>query len=132
MGLFKGLFTRQKIYGTLTTTTGAYEGDLVDGKPHGRGVFLFNDGGRYEGDFVKGIFAGKGVMDYTVPTPGYRYEGDFVNGNRHGKGAYTFPSGNRYEGDFFNNEIHGYGTLYGPDGSVIQKGQWSRYQFVGG
>ena len=68
MGLFEGLFTKQKIYGTLTTTTGAYEGDLVDGEPHGRASFL-DDRSRYEGDFVKGIFAGKGVMDYTVPIP---------------------------------------------------------------
>lgn len=131
MGLFRSLFSKQKTYGTITTTNGMYEGELVNGRPHGRGVFLFNDGGRYEGDFVKGIISGKGAMDYTIPSSGYHYEGDFVNGNRHGKGVYTFPSGNRYEGDFFNNEIHGNGVLYGPDGSVIQKGRWLHYQFAG-
>ncbi len=118
-------------YGILETTKGIYEGDLVNGEPHGQGVFSFNDGGRYEGSFVKGAFTGKGKMTYTFPTSGYRYEGDFVNGNRHGKGVYTFPSGIRYEGNFADNDIHGYGTKYAPDGSVIQKGRWNHHKFVG-
>ncbi len=120
-----------KSYGTLGTTEGTYEGDLVNGKPHGKGVLSFNDGGRYEGSFVKGMITGKGIMIYTVPSSGYRYEGDFVNGNRHGRGVYAFPSGNRYEGEFAVNEIHGYGTMYSPDGSVSQKGRWAHYRFIG-
>ena len=104
---------------------------MVNGKPHGKGVFCFHDGGRYEGDFVRGGFSGKGIMTYTFPTAGYRYEGDFVNGKRHGKGVYTFPSGKRYEGEFVDNDIHGYGTMYAEDGSVEQKGRWNHYRFVG-
>lgn len=132
MGLFDWLFGKQEpIYGTITTTNGQYEGYLVNGKPHGQGVFLFNDGGRYEGQFVKGKMQGRGVMDYTVPSTGYRYEGEFVNGNRHGQGVYTFPSGNYYVGEFTNNEIHGKGILYDEDGKPIQIGRWEHYRYIG-
>ncbi len=130
MGFFD-LFAGKKEYGVLTTSNGSYEGEIVKGKPHGKGSFSFHDGSSYKGDFVKGAFTGKGIMIYTVPTSGYKYEGDFVAGNRHGKGTYTFPSGNCYVGDFVDNDIHGYGTMHGPDGAILQKGRWVHYRFVG-
>lgn len=131
MGLLGSKFGGKKSYGSLSTNKGTYEGELVNNKPHGKGVFRFNDGGMYKGDFVRGEFTGKGVMTYTFPTRGYRYEGDFVHGQRHGKGVYTFPSGKRYQGEFVDNDIHGYGTMYDEDGSVAQKGRWHHYTFVG-
>lgn len=130
MGFFDSIFRSAKSYGSLETSEGTYEGDLVNDKPHGKGVFSFNDGGRYEGDFVKGAFSGKGVMTYTFPTDGYRYEGEFANGKRQGKGVYIFPSGKRYEGDFADNDIHGSGTMYAEDGSVAQQGRWHHHNFV--
>ncbi len=33
-------------YETLETTEGVYEGDIVNGKPHGKGVFSFHEGSR--------------------------------------------------------------------------------------
>ena len=56
MGLFDSIFRSTKSYGNLSTTEGTYEGDLVNDKPHGKGVFSFNDGGRYERflPFLKG------------------------------------------------------------------------------
>lgn len=114
----------------LTTSTGVYEGELVNGLPHGKGIFYFNDGGRYEGDFLKGTFTGKGKMIYTFPSEGYYYEGDFVNGLRNGQGVYKFPSGTRYEGGFVNNEFHGYGMLCDESENVLKVGQWSHNNFV--
>ena len=34
---------------------GHHEGDLVNGKPHGKGIFFWPGGVRYEGDFVNGV-----------------------------------------------------------------------------
>jgi len=133
MGLFDCFFGKKEVvYGNITTTNGRYEGDLVNGRPHGKGTFFFNDGGRYKGEFVKGVMQGKGIMEYTFPSTGYHYEGDIVSGNRHGKGTYTFPSGNYYVGAFTDNEIHGAGTLYDAAGKVIQTGRWEHYRFIGG
>jgi hypothetical protein len=117
--------------GSITTIEGLYEGELINSKPNGKGVFKFNDGGRYEGDFVDGKFTGKGVMLYTFPSSGYRYEGDFVDGNRHGKGVYTFPSGKKYIGDFVDNDIHGFGEMFDENGKLIEKGRWNHFKYVG-
>ena len=38
-----------------------YEGHVVNGKPHGKGILYRADGDRYEGDFVDGKRTGKGT-----------------------------------------------------------------------
>lgn len=58
-----------------------YEGDFVNEKRHGKGIYCFSGGGHYEGDFVDGKFNGKGVMVYKDR----RYEGDFADGKFRGK-----------------------------------------------
>jgi hypothetical protein len=52
-----------------------YEGEWVDGKMQGRGVYFYGDGSVYDGMWVAGKMQGKGVFCY--------------------------PNGNRYEGEFF-------------------------------
>jgi hypothetical protein len=39
-----------------------YTGDRLDGKPHGQGVWVLQDGRTYTGSFVRGIVEGYGVM----------------------------------------------------------------------
>ena len=53
--------TATKTAPKATTTKGRiqyehsyYEGDLVDGIQHGKGVYVWDDGTRYEGDFFEG------------------------------------------------------------------------------
>jgi hypothetical protein len=61
---------------TYTYTNGKYEGDFVNGKPHGRGIFYLANGDKYEGDFVKGKFTGRGTFTCSN---GKQFTGNFEN-----------------------------------------------------
>ena len=39
---------------------GSYEGQTVDGIPHGKGRMTYKDGSYYDGDWSNGIMHGKG------------------------------------------------------------------------
>jgi hypothetical protein len=73
-------------------------GDLVDGRPHGRGVWTYRSGARYEGEFQKG--------------------------KREGKGNYLYATGRRYEGDFHDDRIEGTGTWFAKDGGIQYQGRF--------
>jgi hypothetical protein len=99
---------------TLTLEGGLrYQGDVVNGRPHGRGVLEWPEDGpwrnekRYEGEFFEGNRHGRGVMTYRN---GNRYEGDFAGGRFWGKGTYIFLGGSRYEGDFVKSAMSGRGV----------------------
>ena len=118
----------------------SYDGDLLHGKPHGRGVLACpysedNDDkpyqytARYEGDFRDGKPHGRGVL-YVFTHPLYqatnfvkRYEGDFRDGKPHGSGVERKPCGTRYEGEWRHGHPHGWGVLTNPDGSHVE-GEW--------
>jgi hypothetical protein len=55
---------------------GIYEGDLVDGKAHGKGKMTYTDGMVFEGTYVNDLADGKGKMYFD----GKVYEVVFVNG----------------------------------------------------
>ncbi len=95
---------------------GSYEGEMKNGKPHGKGINTDSKGNRYEGDFVDGKPHGKGI---NTNSKGNRYEGDFVDGKPHGKGIHTDSKGNRYEGDFVDGKPHGKGIHTSADGGKI-------------
>ena len=59
------------------------------------------DGDVYEGDWVDDKRTGKGIYKFKS---GNVYEGDFVDGKITGKGIYKFKSGNVYEGDFVDDK----------------------------
>lgn len=58
----------QKItLGSCTTRDGGqYKGEMVSGKPNGKGNTVFANGDTYEGEYVKGRREGYGI--YTFPT----------------------------------------------------------------
>ena len=62
----------------------------------------------YQGDFVDGKSTGKGIYTWAN---GDKYKGDWVNGNRTGKGSFNWVSGNKYVGDFLDNMTNGKGIL---------------------
>ena len=107
--------------------TEIYEGDFIEGKRTGKGVFIHKGGDCYYGDSVEGISHGKGIYIWT---DGERYEGDFVNGQLTGKGVFFYKNGERYEGDFVNGCKEGYGTMYYPDGRY-DTGRWHDDNFMG-
>jgi len=89
---------------------GKFEGTMQQGKPNGKGTYLFGFSSKFAGD---------------------RYEGDWVDGKKTGKGVYTWARGTRYEGAFLNDMMHGYGTYYASNGSVLYKGRWENNNFTG-
>ena len=90
--------TATKTAPKATTTKGRiqyehsyYEGDLVDGIQHGKGVYVWDNGTRYEGDFFEGNITGRGICYYTN---GNRFEGCWKNGIRNGEGTfYEYDAG---------------------------------------
>ena len=67
-----------------------YEGDWVNGKPHGYGKEESNDEGTrfiHEGYWVDGKWHGKGREIFDLYGEFYEiYEGNWVNGRRHARG----------------------------------------------
>ena len=125
--------------GTERAQDGIYEGDFVNGKRHGKGVFTRNDGTRYEGGFTDNLMSGYGKISYSN---GARFEGEALNGNLK-QGVLRFADGVRYEGQFVNNLRDGQGTQIEPDGSryegtfrtgrfdgvgILTYGQGTKYQ----
>ena len=84
-----------------------YQGQTLNGKRHGRGVYTWASGGRYEGSFRDDKREGQGVQTFTN---GNRYEGSFQNSKKTGHGIYTWASGSRHEGEFLDGKFHGHGV----------------------
>ena len=68
-----------------------YEGEFLDGKRHGKGVFTFANG--------KGTF-----------------EGDFAMGKAHGDGVFTWPDGASIKGHQWDGKFEGRVQFGWPDG----------------
>lgn len=104
----------------------------VEGYATGKGIlqFIRNEQAiiTYEGEMLKGRCHGKGIFKFAN---GACYTGDLMDGNFHGKGVYKFADGGFYEGEFIEDEFNGYGTLYHSDGRVAKQGLWEKDEFIG-
>jgi hypothetical protein len=132
--------TEERKQETKTWPNGdSYQGQLLDGKPHGQGTMNYAgvDRRTYVGNWVNGARQGRGEV--TWPS-GARFEGEFRNDKANGQGmqteadggfyigswrdnqmnghgVYTYPSGARYEGEFKDDHQHGHGVYTWPDGA---------------
>ncbi|XP_077881173.1 MORN repeat-containing protein 1 isoform X7 [Ictidomys tridecemlineatus] len=121
-----------------------YEGEWKEGKIHGHGKLLFNDGSYYEGEFADGEITGlgcrywawsgntysghfilgepqgHGVMKYKA---GGHYEGELSRGLRAGQGFLVDGEGQEYEGSFHDNRRHGRGQMLFKNGDKYE-GDW--------
>lgn len=91
----------QCIYPILSE--GHYEGPMVEGKPHGKGIYFWPGGVRYEGEFVEGRIEGFGKKVYGEAY----YEGYFRNNLRHGHGRMVNDNGLVIEGEFVDDRQSG-------------------------
>lgn len=91
-----------------------YEGEFVDGKFNGQGVYTWADGGRYEGQWANGVRQGQGTRFYAN---GEKYVGQWKNGLFCGQGTYTWPDGTKHVGTYADDARNGQGTYTWPDGS---------------
>lgn len=102
-----------KIHGS--SSRDQYEGDTLNGQPHGSGKKTFKNGDKYEGEWYNGQPNGKGKMLWIT---GNAYEGDWLNGRCHGYGVLHAINGDKYEGQFVDDAMHGEGRYTHADGKV--------------
>ena len=108
-----------------------WSGACVEGKASGRGRQVWrssNEESVYEGELRNGKHHGRGTITYAN---GHTYEGEWRNDKRHGRGIKTWPNGNRYEGEWEDNKPHGWGTHTKRDGDA-HKGNWNNGCFLAG
>lgn len=88
-----------------TSNNSEYTGSFKNGKRHGRGKLVFQDGKVYEGQFADDKISGIGTMKN--------------------------PDGKIYEGQFLDGKMHGTGTVYteGKE-SKAKKGIWEKGERV--
>jgi len=87
---------------TLTAPNGdRYTGEVLNGKPHGKGTYIYKNGERYDGEFRGGKRNGQGIFTFTS---GARFEGGWKDSLKHGKGKYSFASGHWEEGEWENDK----------------------------
>jgi len=95
--------------GVLERRDYIYEGTTRNGVPEGEGYFQYQDGrGWYEGQVVDGLPHGKGTH---LKVDRSRYTGDWVNGARHGQGQATFATGGSYTGSWKHDAFDGQGAI---------------------
>jgi len=112
-----------------------FEGNVVDGKPSGKGLLRYNNGDRFEGFFDDGKRIGRGTYHLSAgdfyqgfwvrdrlngpvsyrDASGNKYEGPILAHKPHGDGVMTYVNGDQYTGSFEAGEPHGRGIMvYGP------------------
>ncbi len=81
-----------------------YQGDLVGGRPHGRGVEKFASGDMYEGEWHDGSTQGQGK--YTNADGSY-HVGMWHQNRMHGQGQHGYPNGDTFTGIWKRGMKHG-------------------------
>ena len=111
---------------TFKYNNGTYQGEAIDGVPHGKGRITWDSGVFYEGGFAHGKYRGKGV--YLVSDYAY-YEGEWLDGAFTGEGRITYMNGDIYEGSFVNGKLNGKGKVYLSTGEVLM-GEWKDDELI--
>ncbi len=127
-----------------------YEGEVRNGKPHGKGIMLGTDT-KYVGVFEEGSPHGYGEVTYhdgtkevatwsrhkkgypfghegknkTMIWPnGQKYIGEWLNQQQHGQGTCFYEDGIKYVGEWQYGERHGKGIMFFPDDRSKYEGMW--------
>ena len=108
-------------YGNRDYEPLSWSGACADGMATGEGRLVFRAGGGvYEGGMLEGKLHGRGVLEWS---DGYRYEGDLREGKQHGEGTMTQANGDRYTGAWRDGRPHGRGSYTQADGTSFE-GSW--------
>ena len=105
--------------GLLSFANGnTYNGQILDGKPHGKGCLLYKNGCQFVGEFKQGVpFNGLGYIQYDIQND------DVTKYMRSEYIGWEFMR-LEYTGSIFEGQRNGYGTLQYPDGWSF-KGFWA-------
>ena len=113
--------------------SGVYTGNLVDGKPNGKGCFKCDEGSwsyTYEGEWKDGKRHGKGVeTSYQSGCVISTFEGEFKD-DQDIRGVITWADGDKYEGEVKNGWMDGYGIMTYANGDTYE-GEWLNDQPCG-
>ena len=120
--------------------SGHYTGEFKDGFKNGKGRQYHQDGSlKYDGtwrhDLKEGVFTVyypttttrlyEGPFDPKAQPGGVRYKGEFSDDNRHGLGQSFFPNGSvEFDGEWRNGNRHGRGRSFFPNRSLRFEGEW--------
>ena len=124
---FSGQFVRDTD-GTSYSGTGklvwangdAFDGTLVKGRRHGKGVFNWANGQRYSGDWVNDKPVGQASVQFSN---GNQYEGGVNDGRPEGQGRMRYASGDVYTGQFKDGGPDGSGLYVWKNGQQFD-GEW--------
>ena len=98
----------------------SYEGQVVDGVPHGYGTMSYSKGDEYVGEFQNGNIHGRGTMSYAN---GEQYVGEWKDNEITGRGTFNYANGEKFVGEFKAGKRDGRGTYTYSDGST-EVGKW--------
>eukprot|EP00918_Siedleckia_nematoides_P073284 GHVU01159957.1.p1 GENE.GHVU01159957.1~~GHVU01159957.1.p1 ORF type:complete len:625 (+),score=154.53 GHVU01159957.1:1379-3253(+) len=114
---------------------GEYQGELVDGKQEGYGVYKWKDGRVYEGEWRDGERTGYGILRDADGTVG---RGEWRNDEPEGCGELRLKNDTVYEGEWrIDGEMECYGVLR-EDGDVYEgqlkggKEGWGMMRYANG
>lgn len=110
----------KQYHGTLTIGQDRYEGDILNGKPHGNGTMYYANGQKYVGKWAYGRRNGRGTL-YYHPDVDYAYtEADWANDVYEGYRKDVAKNGLIVEGNCKNGEWDGEVIWYWPDGRIVK------------
>ena len=103
---------------------GKYEGEFVNDKREGKGIFYWENGEKYTGEWKNDIREGKGIQFYNN---GQNYDGEWKNDKREGRGILYYNNRideyDNYDGEWQNDKSEGKGILYYNNGDKYD-GEW--------
>jgi len=102
-----------------------YEGQILKGLKHGRGIYTWQDGTVYIGYWNNDLEHGYGEKLYAN---GDVYRGYWKYGAFDAQGTYIWKNGQMYEGKWKDGFEHGYGTKTTANG-VKTRGFWNYGEF---
>ena len=89
------------------------------GERHGKGHAKLPNGDQYIGEYSEGKNDKKLLQNFCDQ---HRFL-IIRKGKKNGQGTYKFRCGARYIGQYYQNQKHGKGIFYYPDGSIYD-GDW--------
>lgn len=109
---YVGEFYNGKIHGegvTVFENGDMYVGRLKDGLRDGAGTYIFHSGAVYRGHYSQGIAEGYGIQFGSGDYVGHIYKGTFSDG-QFKEGTYIYPTGEKKVGRWYENKFQHGGT----------------------
>lgn len=117
---FQELFTVSK--GTYQYEDGSlYEGQLMDGLPHGKGVKFDGEGRRNKGEFIQGLFHGRILRSSPEGELAVMY---YEYGSREGYCRQAETGGSISLLEYQNDELTGLSMEYVQSSETVQMGEY--------